>query len=100
MGYRSTFVTSDTNIRIPQWFIDKWKHLVFFNGDIPNFPIASKQEGKTYGIFDEIESDIILIIKQHPEPRSYDKVIIAWLGEDGAVHSKHLTANGEVVSDT
>lgn len=83
MGYRSTFVTDDQDLKLPQWFVDKWEHAVFFN---PNhkLPIASKQEGKAYGMWSDIPHDLQRVIRENSDGRERC-VHFVFLHEDGLI---------------
>lgn len=66
MGNRSTFVTNDYPIHWPDWFYEKYKKNVFFNDDHIGV-IASKYEGKMYGIFSELIEDIATVVDSDPK---------------------------------
>lgn len=61
MGFRSTFTTECYSIEWPDWFVEKYKEWVHFPGDRKG-SISSSTEGKTYGIFEDLHSDIQKVI--------------------------------------
>lgn len=57
MGFRSTFVTNQMGGEFQLWFVRKWRPFVHFHNDV-SLPLASRAEGKTYGVFVGFEEDI------------------------------------------
>lgn len=60
MGFRSTFITEDINLIIPDWFLEKWGNDIFHDGN--ELPIASRKEGKLYGMYGKLFDDICKIL--------------------------------------
>jgi hypothetical protein len=59
MGFRSTFTTSDYNIKWPEWFFEKYKERVLFSNEHIG-AISSKGESKHYTseLVDDIQKAI------------------------------------------
>lgn len=82
MGYRSTFVTDDQSLELPQWFVDKWKDSVYIN-EKHTLPISSRFEMKEYGFFGDVKYDLQKVLKEGA--RWPDHTIhLMLLHEDGA----------------
>lgn len=86
MGYRSTFVSSHTDITWPEWFFLKYNKTVFFNTDfngISRGVIASRSEGKFYnpGMYGELINDIADV----PGVRGNPCFHLAVMHEDGLI---------------
>jgi len=94
MGYRSTFVTDDSGLKLPAWFVEKWQSLVYFN-EAKTLPISSKQEMKAYGAWQEITTDLQRVLKEDED--SWRSIHFIFLHEDGATTQYHITA--ESVTD-
>src|SRR5436190_12529819 len=94
MGFRSTFITEDYGLALPQWFIDKWGDSAHFgetkNGDrlVTVLPISSKYEAKTYGIWGDLPEDIQRVMQEDKtwgsDTRDMDIVLI-YLHECGGI---------------
>jgi hypothetical protein len=88
MGYRSTFVTNDTFIPMPQWFHDRWERSCHLPkvGTKGSSCISSKYELKTYGAWQGLEQDLqrclAEAVKSGDEPWM-SHILVSWLGEDG-----------------
>jgi len=94
MGYRSTFISTATYVEFPDWFVQKYKGSVNFGVELDynettdkersfySCPISSKQEGKMYGMYSEIMTDIQQVLL---ETGCASTVVIIVLHEDGAV---------------
>ena len=96
MGYRTTFVTEDIYLEIPDWFKKKWPNLSYGDGARDResgFPIASTYERKFYeGVEDELFIDIARVLREHKE--EYPKeVVIVLLHEDGEIDRVTVTAD-------
>jgi hypothetical protein len=93
MGFRSTFVTDDSDFtrRIPDWFRDKYRNWININGCL-----SSRYEGKRYGVFSELEEDIQKILKEHD---TTGQVRLVWLDEDGGIDKVTITANDITTRD-
>lgn len=87
MGYRSTFVTNDISIKLPDWFMEKWKDHVHTLGK--KLPIASRYEAKTYGIWTGLEEDLQKVLIENKE--TYQSIYITFLGEDGRICFSEIT---------
>lgn len=81
MGFRSTFVSQDYDIDWPEWFVDKYKDTVHFT-ESKSGVICSKSEGKTYGVFSELEIDIQNAIDWNSHNIPF---VIVWLHECGGI---------------
>lgn len=57
MGFRSTFVSEDTDTLWPEWFRTKYAGIIYFNQDFRG-PVASRAEYKTYGLIGDLPADI------------------------------------------
>lgn len=108
MGYRSTFITDQKYVELPEWFVEKYEGSLNF-GDIdgkPGYPLSSKWERKFYQNTDEeLFLDIAKTLK--PGEGVYaDAVFLSLLHEDGQMsrvvitHSKititHLDTHSSV----
>lgn len=97
MGYRSTFVTEDLYVPIPDWFVEKWKDSVHFGvtayeGEkVISFPISSKWERKFYsGAEEELFIDLARVLKECKE--SYvNRLKLALMHEDGLIDRVIIT---------
>lgn len=87
MGYRSTFVTDDTTITLPEWFLTKWGDKIHV-GAGNKLPISSKYEAKTYGIWQGLESDLQRVVRETGE--SWSRIHIVFMGEDGALSKSKI----------
>ena len=82
MGFRSTFTIEDYAINWPQWFMDKWGKLCWFNTDA-NGVFASKHEAKTYMAWEELPSDIQKAIDW--DDFRLDDIVLVYLHECGGI---------------
>lgn len=105
MGYRSTFVTSDSCVELPTWFQEKYKNTVHFGCNctldkdeiaFPSFPIASRGEGKCYGMWSELVDDIQIVLINSGKQNT---VILTFLHEDGAMTKWTIDSNNMVMKD-
>src|SRR5947209_1999200 len=92
MGFRSTFITEDISLFIPQWFVTKWGDKVHFGRnrhEIEPFavmPISSQWEAKTYGLWQDLPHDIQLMMQQDKEWNDRDyPIILVYLHECGGI---------------
>jgi hypothetical protein len=95
MGYRSTFVTTDTAVPIPPWFYARWSpqvHFAEYEGK-RTFPISSRLEYKRHGLLSGIEEDIQKVLA---EANSDSTILLVWMGEDGALTQVAITAKAIV----
>jgi len=82
MGFRSTFITEDSRLVIPQWFVNKWGEEVNIATNIFTYepyaalPFSSKHEGKVYLNWADLCEDIQEVIKQDPEWKDVDRNIV------------------------
>lgn len=87
MGYRHQ-VISDTMIPkkeyLPEWFTEKYKSWIDFDRDF----WASYDEGKRYGIFQELEEDVQQVIK---EVKGMDSVRLVFFADESDEESPDLT---------
>lgn len=91
MGYRSTFVTEDLYVPIPDWFIEKWKEHVHFGrvnyeGEkVTSFPVSSKHEWKFYsGAEEDLFVDLAQVLRECKD--SYvNTLVLALMHEDGLI---------------
>lgn len=96
MGYRSTFITTASFIKLPEWFVEKYESSVWMaevteeNTAEPykTLPIASKQEGKMYGMFSEFIDDLQRVLDEQVEGFSTSLTLMV-LHEDGE-HQKYV----------
>ena len=81
MGFRSTFTTEDLYIEWPQWFRDKYAEDIWFSEDgrSPLHPIV---EGKTYGVWSELHTDIQRAIDWEDK---IDRFVLVFLHECGGI---------------
>lgn len=93
MGYRSTFVTDDTGMELPDWFGWKWgKHIhgaVSQTGKLL-MPISSRYEAKTYGIWSGLESDLQKVLQEAGRNRDWHSIHIVFMGEDGNLFKSEI----------
>jgi hypothetical protein len=103
MGYRSTFVTDDLNLQLPEWFVEKWgKSVHMAEGN--RTPIASKYEAKTYWHWLGLEEDLQRVLSEGEHP--HWSIHIVFMGEDGElskseifsdrIEGVHITANNQM----
>lgn len=57
MGFRTTLTTQDYNITWPDWFVEKYKHCIYF-GENNKGSLHTKFECKTYESFVDLPNDI------------------------------------------
>lgn len=81
MGFRSTFTTQDYAIKWPEWFRDKYAGFISFavGGTGPIHPI---REGKTYGAWENLHTDIQKAIDWNEHKV---KFILVYLHECGGI---------------
>lgn len=91
MGYRSTFITNDIGLNLPVWFLEKWAGKINV-GAGGCFPLSSRYEAKTYGIWEGFELDIHRVIKESED--DWATVWVVFMGEDGALARSEITAEG------
>lgn len=86
MGFRSTIVTQDYHLPLPEWFVDKYKDLLFMGIEGKfTMPIASMVEFKSYvGRGREIEYDIQRVLRETPSWGD-GNIILVWLHECGGI---------------
>lgn len=82
MGFRSTFVTNDFPWKWPLWFREKYADLVHFSPE--GGAIASKHEGKSYGVFSSLENDIQRALIETTNDREWCLVFV-YLHECGGI---------------
>lgn len=80
MGFRSTFSTSDYNIKWPDWFKKKYERTIYIPDDCGS--LASKMECKTYFSWPNLIDDIQKAINW--DWLKFD-FVVAFLHEDGAI---------------
>lgn len=84
MGYRSTFVSSDSGITWPEWFRKKYESSIYFppnpEDGLPCGCISSKYECKMYGMWCDLIEDITKVLAE--QDHEFHLVI---LHEDGAI---------------
>lgn len=85
MGFRSTIVTQDYHLPLPEWFVDKYKDLLFMGIEGKfHLPVASMVEFKSYvGRGGEIEYDIQRVMREGGW--SNGNIILVWLHECGGI---------------
>ena len=94
MGFRSTFVTSDFNCNpsfLPDWFTEKYKSWINFCGCL-----SSTCEGKTYGVFTDLDTDLQKALK---DICSDDEVDLVFLHECGGITKFQISAEKIVISE-
>lgn len=88
MGFRSTFITEDVNVKVPKWFRDKWGKMIHWN-KVKNsflFPLSSAWEAKTYGIWLDLEEDLKKILaEQKDDWWLKHPLIVVYLHECGGI---------------
>ncbi len=90
MGYRSTFVTDDTPIALPEWFLAKWRDKIHV-GQGNTLPISSRFEGKTGGLWSGLEADLQRVVRETGDRLS--RIHIVFMGEDGALSKSTIFAD-------
>jgi hypothetical protein len=88
MGFRSTFVTDDCNWEWPQWFRDRYKASVHF--PVEGGPISSVCEGKTYGVFADVATDIQIVLRDIGD-KYRTKLVLVFLHECGGITRCEIT---------
>lgn len=95
MGYRSTFVTDEQALKLPDWFVAKWASSVYINAT-HTLPIASKAEFKTYGHWYDLPYDLQLCIKEQNE--NWERSVhLIFLHEDGKTTQLLITKDKVIV---
>jgi hypothetical protein len=93
MGYRSTFITTESWVKLPEWFVTKYERVIWMADNIDGLtpyktlPIASKQEGKMYGMFSELIEDLQHVLDEQTGHFS-TRLTLMVLHEDGQ-YEKH-----------
>lgn len=92
MGFRSNLVSlvSEDHINhpLPEWFIEKYKHVLHFN-DRKTFAFSTKYETKEYGdALGSLLSDIQKAINW--DEAGTDHIIVAYLHECGGVTKAYV----------
>src|SRR4051812_38813843 len=84
MGFRSTFITEDYPLKMPDWFREKYGRFVFFDAK-GYLPIASRVEIKTYsGLGAELAQDLQRILIAANDS-TLSEFVLVWLHECGGV---------------
>ncbi|MHC4176029.1 MAG: hypothetical protein ACYSWU_00895 [Planctomycetota bacterium] len=93
MGFRSTFVTEYRDYELPEWFYEKWNHIVHFRevGGRRTFPLSSKDERKTYAGFKDLEPDLVKVVQ---ETKGLGVIRVVWLHECGGLTRSEIRADG------
>jgi hypothetical protein len=94
MGFRSTFVTSEFNYSpsfLPDWFTEKYAAWISFGKCL-----SSTQEGKTYGVFQDLDADLQKAIK---DAGQNDKIDLVFLHECGGITKFAISAEKIVVTE-
>ena len=104
MGYRSTFITTDTPIKLPEWFVEKYQSScnfgVTYNEDDsihPSFPMSSRAEGKMYGMYAEVKQDIQRVLAALPDSEWHPTIGLAILHEDCAYEIVTISRDGQSI---
>ena len=84
MGFRSTFVSNDTAIKWPKWFVESWVKYIHFREDCSG-AISSKYEGKTYGVYQDIPEQIQKVINGDCGEFAPDSIELIFFHECGGV---------------
>ena len=99
MGYRSTFITTESHVKLPEWFVTKYESSVWMgvgsNDDDTTYytlPIASKYEGKMYGMYSELVEDLQRVLNEQTGYFSKHLTLMV-LHEDGEFQKYDLEAN-------
>lgn len=112
MGYRSTFITQDYELELPEWFTEKYAHYRFNEEkDEYNYslPMSSNWERKFYdGAQDPVWLDLAKVIREDTSQWKPSVIAVAVLHEDGQVDRvlieayrvrlQRLTHTGETVN--
>ena len=80
MGFRSTFTTQHYCIDWPEWFREKYAGLIWF----PEVygPLSSTKEGKVWGVFKDLHTDIQAAINWESFPLNF---VLLYLHECGGI---------------
>lgn len=84
MGFKSTFTTEDWRaLEWPGWFVQKYYRFIWFSPEWIG-TIASRFEGKTYGEWKDLHTDIqqVLIEKGRELP---ERLVLIYLHECGGI---------------
>ena len=87
MGFRSTVTSQDYSVKWPKWFVEKYSVVLYFNKDADN-PLCSIVEAKTYGLLDQLHTDVqkSLIEQAGPAWEDYDiPFVFVYLHECGGI---------------
>lgn len=109
MGFRSTLITQHNYLPLPEWFVEKYKDCLYFNGANrsgenaqENLPLASKFEFKTYfPIGEQLVPDIQKVMQEYKdedgdEPRD---LVLIWLHECGGITRVQINKDKVVYSE-
>jgi hypothetical protein len=96
MGFRSTMVSEHLgHIRLPTWFCKKWAeylHLREWDKEFC-FPISSRVEYKTYGIYVDMELDLQKVLIEHVNSTDYpvESLELVYFHECGGITKVIIT---------
>lgn len=102
MGFRSNFITEDSGIEVPPWFLEKYPdHHTWFNPKSGTgkhfFPISQLWESKFYYRLDETEifKDIQRVISEHKPLHlgHVPSIVLILLHECGGITRVHIDPN-------
>ena len=87
MGFRSTLITEDIGLSLPEWFVDKYRDYFWMCDEEGKFyfPISTKFEIKTYfPTGEELPKDLQRVLNEQEGGCNNDLVFI-WLHECGGI---------------
>lgn len=97
VGFRSVFITEDTGLDLPAWFLDKWRewwHFHEYEVDGQKklgLPCSSKFEHKIYNL-DGWHEDLQRVLRENTESIYKDhKLVLVWLHECNGVSRVEIT---------
>lgn len=106
MGFRSTFITEDIRIIVPDWFVKKHKKNFFINYNrkrgVYTLPIASRFEFKTYSqlatdLYDDLQKVLNDFNKENPP---VVEIAMMWFHECDGVTRVKIRPNEIVFAET
>lgn len=93
MGFRSTVTSLDHCVKWPQWFVEKYTALLHFEKGADN-PLSSRFEAKTYGILENLHTDVQQCLNEQTGWRWEDRdipFVFVYLHECGGITRCEVT---------
>ncbi len=102
MGYRSTFVSSESHIQLPSWFVNKYSNTVNVREAYDEneelyytLPISSKHEGKMYGMYGMLLQDLQRVLDE--QPIGYSRQMALMVLHEDLLHDLHVLTSSKLI---